>query len=107
MTNKTKFNLSMIVFVLSLSFIYLFTFNKPVTSPQTAQKANTEELKTYEYVITSIDNEGIHGKSTSDNTGIFLTYDTVKGLKLNESDHIKVSFPNDQWDFITKVVKLE
>jgi hypothetical protein len=31
----------------------------------------------------------------------------VKGLNLSVKDSIRVSFPNDQWDVITSVQKLE
>jgi hypothetical protein len=107
MTNKTKFNLSVIVFVLSLSFIYLFTFNKPAISPQTAQKAHTEELKTYEYVITKIDKTGVYGDSLKDDTGIYIDHKTVKNITLDVNDKIEVSFPHNDYETITKVIKLE
>jgi hypothetical protein len=110
MSNKTKFNLSIIVFIFSLSFIYLFSFNKPAISPQTTQKANTEEikqLKTYTYKITKIDDSGYYGKSTKDHTGIYFVNSNVpKGTVLNEGDTIKVSFPNNSYEEITHIEKI-
>lgn len=70
------------------------------------QEAHTSDLTTYEYIVTEINSDGINGKSTTDNTGIYLNQENVKGLKLNESDKIKVTFPNDQWDVVTKVEKV-
>jgi hypothetical protein len=91
------------ILLLSIS-IYSHTTKQAAGTHQTASK---EKLTTYDYIITSIDSEGIHGKSLFDNTGIYLTQDNVKGLNLSVKDSIRVSFPNDQWDVITSVQKLE
>jgi hypothetical protein len=70
-------------------------------------KKAAKQIKTYDYIVTAIDSEGIHGKSLNDNTGIYLTQDNVKGLNLSVKDSIRVSFPNDQWDVIINVEKVK
>jgi hypothetical protein len=62
-----------------LLIISFFTFASIYNVQQDVQRAAKQEQKTklvtYDYVITSIDSEGIHGKSLNDNTGIYLTQD--------------------------------
>jgi hypothetical protein len=103
---KNKLTLSIIVLVAlslylfnSISAVNQHTATKPITS-------HTEAVETYSYIITSIDENGITGDSLTDDTGIFLTNENVKGLSLHESDKIQVSFPKGEWDVITKVVKI-
>jgi hypothetical protein len=72
------------------------------------KKAHSEKLTTYDYVITGKDNQGYYGKSLNDDTNIFLVQSNLPdGMELNENDHIRVSFPNEQWDVITKIEKLK
>jgi hypothetical protein len=91
------------ILLLSIS-IYSHSTKHVAVSPQTA---HAEQLETYDYIITSIDSDGIHGNSLTDNTGIFLTDANVKGLSLNVSDCIRVSFPKSDYETITKVTKLK
>jgi uncharacterized lipoprotein YehR (DUF1307 family) len=87
-----------------LSFV-LFISLMGCNDNQTTTIKPKEELTTYTYVITSIDNEGYYGDSVTDDTGIFLTHDTVN-INLEEGDKIEVSYPDDQFDVITKVTKI-
>jgi hypothetical protein len=100
MTNQFKLlTYSILSFVL---FIVLMGCN----ANQTATIEPQEELITYEYIVTSVDSEGIHGQSVEDETGIFLTFDTVEGLTLEEGSKIEVSFPDSDYETITKVTKI-
>jgi uncharacterized protein YabE (DUF348 family) len=103
---KIKFTLSIIVLI-TLS-LYLFNsitaVNQHAASKPTI--SHTEELETYSYIVTSKDSKGIYGDSLTDDTGIFIDYSTLKGIKLNENDKIKVSFPIDDYETITKVTKI-
>jgi hypothetical protein len=102
MSNQTKLLIYSI-----LSFV-LFLFIVGCNHTQTATIAPNEDIETYSYIVTKIDNEGLHGQSTTDNTGIFLTPETIDGLQLKEGNKIKVSFPKDDPNFetITKVTKI-
>jgi hypothetical protein len=103
MTNQSKLLIySFISFALFIAALFLYT----TSNHQTATQANTEPLTAYEYTITSINSDGINGKSTSDNSGIYLTHENVKGLSLNKSDVIKVEFPKNDYETITKVEKV-
>jgi hypothetical protein len=106
--NKKLFIYALLSFTLFLASLFLYTnqINSKAEAHQTAKQANTETLTAYEYTITSIDSEGLYGKSTSDNSGIYLTHENVKGLSLNKSDVIKVEFPKDNFETITSVVKV-
>jgi hypothetical protein len=95
-----------------LSIISFFTFASIYNVQQDVQRASKQEqqpkLETYDYVITGKDNQGYYGKSLKDDTGIFLVQSNLpKDMELNENDHIRVSFPNEQWDVITKIEKLK
>jgi type II secretory pathway pseudopilin PulG len=69
-------------------------------------KKVAEKVSTYDYVITSIQSDGIYGKSLNDDTGVYLTKTNVKGLKLSVNDSIRVSFLNNDYETITNVTKL-
>jgi hypothetical protein len=100
MTNQFKLMIySILSFVL---FITLMGCN----ASQNATNEPKEELIKYEYVVTGVDSEGIYGNSTKDNTKIFLTFDTVQGLTLEEGSKIEVSYPKDDFETITKVSKI-
>jgi hypothetical protein len=107
--NKKLFIYALLSFTLFLAALFFYTNQlTEAEAHQTAQKANTEPLTAYEYTVTSINAEGIYGKSTSDDTGIFLTHENVKGLSLNKNDTINVSFPKSDTNFetITSVEKV-
>jgi hypothetical protein len=74
-------------------------------SNQTATTSPQQEIETYSYIVTKIDSEGLHGQSITDNTGIFITSDSIK-IELNVNDQIEVSFPKDDFETITKVSKI-
>ena len=103
---KIKLTLSIIVLI-TLS---LYLFNSILAVKQHAATkptiAHTEEIETYSYIITSIDKEGITGKSLTDNTGIYIDHKTLHGMKLNKNDKIQVSFPNNSYEEITSVKKI-
>jgi hypothetical protein len=102
MTNQFKLLMySILSFVL---FITLIGCN----ADQTAKISPQTDIETFEYIVTSIDSEGLHGQSVNDSTGIFLTHDTINQnkLSLKENDKISVSFPADDWETITKIVKI-
>jgi hypothetical protein len=88
MTNQIKL-LSYFV----LSFV-LFIVLMGCNANQTATIEPQEELIKYQYIVISVDSEGIHGDSLTDDTGIFLTFDTVQGLTLEEGSKIEVSKSN-------------
>lgn len=99
---------AIVSFIILVTGITLYVYqSKPVQANQTAQEANINDSETYEYVVTSINNEGIHGKSTTDHTGIFLVKSNLpQGMQLHKNDKIKVSFPNDDYETITSVQKV-
>lgn len=100
MKNQTKLLIySILSFVL---FITLIGCN----AAQTATISPQNDIETFEYIVTSINDEGLHGESTTDDTGIFLTHDTIEGLQLEEGNKIEVSYPDDQFDVITSVKKI-
>lgn len=103
---KMKLTLSIIVLIaLSLySFNSISAVNQHAATKPTI--AHTEQLETYSYVVTEINKEGITGDSLTDDSGIFLTPENVKGLFLQKSDEIKVTFPKDDFETITKVEKV-
>lgn len=102
MTNLTKLLIySILSFVLFITLIGCNAAETAKISPQT-------DIETFEYIVTSIDSEGLHGQSVNDNTGIFLTHEVIndQNLQVSENDKIKVSFPKDDWETITKVTKI-
>lgn len=100
MTNQTKLLIySILSFVLFITLIGCNANQKAATSPQ-------KELTTYTYVITEINESGLYGDSLKDDTKIFIEYETIETLQLNESDHIAVQFPKNDWETITKVSKI-
>jgi hypothetical protein len=101
MTNQIKLlTYSILSFVLFVTLIGCNANQKATIESQT-------KITTYEYIITSVDSKGVYGQSTEDDTGIFLTFDTVQGLTLEEGSKIEVSYPDDQFDVITKVTKID
>jgi hypothetical protein len=99
---KKLYILTCLIFILSVLVAFSIQ-NKPI---QTAKKAHTEQLETYQYIITKIDSKGYYGQSLKDNTGIFLVNANLKGITLKVNDYIKVSFPKNDYEQITKVEKL-
>jgi mannose/fructose/N-acetylgalactosamine-specific phosphotransferase system component IIB len=90
--------------VLFIIIVAAFTqLNKPT---QTVTQANIKPTETYEYIVTSINSEGLTGKSTKDNTGIYLSTDQVKSLHLSVNDTIEVTFPKSDFETITHVQKV-
>jgi hypothetical protein len=100
MTNQTKLLIYSI-----LSFV-LFLLIVGCSSNQTATEAQQQEIETYSYIVTSINNEGLKGDSLTDDTGIYLTPETIEGMNLKVNDQIEVSFPKDDFETITKVSKI-
>jgi hypothetical protein len=102
MSNQTK----LIIYSI-LSFVLFITL-MGCNASQTATNESKEELTTYTYIITNVNEEGLKGDSLTDDTGIFLTHDTINQnkLSLKENDKISVSFPADDWETITKVTKI-
>lgn len=75
--------------------------------PTITHTEQQNKLETYTYKITKIDSTGYYGKSTTDQTGIYFINDNVpKGTELNEGDKIKVSFPNNSYEKITNIEKI-
>lgn len=100
MTNQTKLLLYAILsFVLFITLIGCNAAQTTTIEPQ-------QDIETFEYIVTSIDNEGLKGDSLTDHTGIFLTLDTIEGLQLEEGNKIEVSFPKNDWETITKITKI-
>jgi hypothetical protein len=100
MTNQIKLlAYSVLSFVL---FIVLMGCN----ANQTATIEPQEELTTYTYVITEINESGLYGDSLTDDTGIFIDLSTIEGMSLKEGNEINVSFPKDDFETITKVTKI-
>lgn len=96
--------LSITLIILSIIIVAAYTqLNKPT---QTGTQTDIEPTETYEYIVTSINSDGLTGKSTTDNTSIYLTNDQVKSLHLSVNDTIKVTFPKDSYEQITNVQKV-
>jgi hypothetical protein len=94
-----------------LSIISFFTFASIYNVQQDVQRASKQEqqpkLETYDYVITGKDNQGYYGKSLKDSTGIFLVQSNLPdGMELNKNDHVRVSFPNNSYEQITRIEKV-
>jgi hypothetical protein len=100
--NKIKFYLSGYIFLLSIMLLLVSCNQAPVTQ----ETVQNKELETYEYIVTSIDSEGIHGQSVTDNTGIFIEHETLKDIELSVNDQISVSFPVNDYETITLVTKI-
>jgi hypothetical protein len=99
MSNQTKLLIySILSFILFLLIVGC--------SNQTATEAQQEEIETFSYIVTSINNEGLKGDSLTDDTGIYLTPETIEGMNLKVNDQIEVSFPKDDFETITKVSKI-
>lgn len=87
--------------ILSICLSVLVTF--AYITQQEEEEAIQEQTITHQYIITSIDSEGIHGESLKDNTGIFLVSDNIPNdTNININDKIEVEFFNE-WDNITAV----
>jgi hypothetical protein len=105
---------NLIITLTVLSIISFFTFASIYNVQQDVQRVTKQEqtaskqrLTTYDYVITGKDNQGYYGHSLKDDTGIFLVQSNLpKDMELNENDHIRVSFPNNSYEQITSVQKL-
>jgi hypothetical protein len=99
MTNQTKLLIHSF-----LSFV-LFLLIVGCSSNQTATIEPQEEIETYTYIVTEIDSEGLRGDSLTDDTGIYITNESIK-INLKVNDQIEVSFPKDDWETITKISKI-
>ncbi|MEH7116203.1 hypothetical protein V7128_02090 [Neobacillus vireti] len=99
--------LTVLTLILFLSItVYIQQSNKPVTATKQTETASQQSLETYEYIVTSINKEGITGDSTKDDTGIFLTHQMADKYNLQTGDKIKVWFPKDDYETITKISKV-
>lgn len=101
MTKKLMF----VPFPLLLLLLIALLIHSYNTKPH--QTAPIEQLESYSYVITSIDNTGIYGDSLTDDTGIYIDHNTIKNLSLSVNDKISVTFPKSDFETITAVTKIE
>lgn len=101
MSNQNKLMLYAI-----LSFVLFITLIG-CNAAQTATNSPQSNIETHAYIITEINESGLYGDSLKDDTGIYLTHDTIEGLQLEEGNKINVSYPDQEFDVITKVTKID
>ena len=104
---KTSKLFDTMMIILFLSFIGLVSYL--AIEMKQAEKANNSQSKefvTFEYEVSWIDSEGLYAKSSSDNTGIYITMDKLQpDQEVKEGDTIKVSF--DAIDLVEGIEHIE
>jgi hypothetical protein len=106
---KLIITLSVLSIISFFTFASIYNVNQDVQRvAKRTQTASKQQVSTYDYVITGKDSKGYYGHSLNDNTNIFLVQSNLpKGMTLNVSDSIRVSFPKNSYETITNVTKLK